>query len=256
MSHTITIANQKGGVGKTTVSMSLISSLHRRGYRVLGVDLDPQGSLGFSAGLDIENNHTVYDVLRGDVPIEQAIVQADMGDFLLSNILLSTAEREFDGRDREYLLKGALSKVSQDYDFIVVDTPPGLSVLTTNAYAASNWVVIPTKPNILEVLAVSQIRDTIKEVQASLNPSLRVLGILINLYDKRLNLGKEVTELMESLAREMDTRVFQSKIRTAVGVAEAPAHGESILNYTRASSAGEDFSAFTEELLRVLLKSI
>lgn len=252
MSKIITVANQKGGVGKTTVSMSLISSLHERGFRVLGVDMDPQGSMGFSAGLDIENSQTLYEVLKGETPIEDAIVHGDAGDFLLSNILLSTAERELNGRDREYLLRNELARVSDRYDRIVIDTPPGLSILTTNAYGAADGLVIPSRADILGVLAVSQIRETIKSVQSSLNPRLKVYGILLNFYNRRLTLSREVCEMMDQLAQEMDTRVFASKIRNSVGISEAPAHGESIHVYARAAAAAQDFEAFVDELLKVM----
>ncbi len=252
MSKILTISNQKGGVGKTTVTLSLMGALSERGFSALGVDLDPQGSLGFSAGLDIENNQTVHEVLKGEIPIRDAIVPSSVGDFLLSNILLSSLGEEVTGHGREYLLKDSLAEVADDYDFIVIDTPPGLSILTTNAYAAADGLIIPTRPNILEVLAVSQIRETVREVQGSLNPGLRVLGILINMYERRLNLGKEVTDLMDQLAREMDTRVFKTRIRTAVAVAEAPAHGESVMTYPRALSVAQDFRKFTTELLKTL----
>lgn len=253
MSQIITVANQKGGIGKSTVSISLIGALYHRNFRVLGVDLDPQGSLGFSAGLDIENNHTIYDVMKGTVPIQDAIVHADgIGDFLLSNILLSTIGEELRVNDRKFVLRNELAKVSGQYDFIIIDTPPGLSFLTTNAYCASTGLIIPTKANILEVLAVSQIRETIRELHGSLNPSLKVLGIVINFYDSRLNLGKEVTELMESLAKEMDTRVFKTRIRNSVAIAEAPAHAESVITYSRAAGAKYDFEALTDEILKAL----
>lgn len=251
MGKIITIANQKGGVGKTTVALSLIGALNERGFRCLGVDMDPQGSLGFSAGLDIENNHTVSEVLKGDIPIQEAITQSGEGDFLLSNILLSSLSEEVSNRrGREFLLKNALGQVAGEYDYIIIDTPPGLSLLTTNAYAAADGLIIPTKANILEVLAVSQIRETVREVQASLNPSLKVLGILINMYDHRLNLGQEVSELMDSLASEMDTKLFKSRIRVSVTVAEAPAHGESVMTYPRSLAVAQDFRIFTTELLK------
>jgi len=253
LSTVITIANQKGGIGKTTVSMSLIGALHHRNFRVLGVDMDPQGSLGFSAGLDIENNYTIYDVMKGAVPIQDAIVHSDdTGDFLISNILLSSISEELRGSDRMFLLRNELAKISGQYDFVIIDTPPGLSVLTTNAYCAANGLIIPTRANILEVLAVSQIRDTIREIHQSLNPNLKVLGILINFYDRRLTLGKEVTDLMETLAREMNTKVFKTRIRSTVSIAEAPAHAESIITYARAGSARRDFLALTDEILQAL----
>jgi len=255
LTKVIAIANQKGGVGKTTIAMSLVSSLSRRGYKVLGVDMDPQGSLGFSAGLDIENNHTVYDVLKGDLPARDAIIPAEWGDFLLSNILLSSLGEERNAYGRETLLREALESIKDDYDFIVIDTPPGLSFLTTNAYTAADGLLIPTKPNILEVLAVSQIRETINELHKSINPDLKVLGILINFYDPRLSLGHEVAELMESLAKEMHTKVFKAKIRNTVGVAEAPAHAQSIFTYGRAVGAKVSFQAFTEEFLQAVRQS-
>lgn len=253
MSKIITIGNQKGGVGKTTVALSLMGALNERGFRSLGVDMDPQGSLGFSAGLDIENSHTIYEVFKGVTPIREAIVPADMGDFLLSNILLSSLGEEFSGvRGREFTLRNLLSEVSAEYDYIIIDTPPGLSFLTTNAYACADGLIIPTKASILEVLAVSQIRETIREVQASLNPTLRVLGILINMFDSRVNLGRDALELMNALAAEMDTRVFEHRIRAAVSVAEAPAHGESIMTYDRSLAVAQDFRLFTAELLSIM----
>ena len=142
----IAITNQKGGVGKTTTAAALLSSLHRRGARVLGVDLDPQGSLGFSLGLDIEGCTTVYEVFRGEVEPDQAITQTEHGDILPSNILLSAAEVEFNRPGREFLLRTALSKVQERYDFIIIDTPPALNVLTVNAYVATDGLIIPMSP--------------------------------------------------------------------------------------------------------------
>ena len=188
MEKFITVTNQKGGVGKTTTSLSLINALHMRGRRVLGVDLDPQGSLGFSAGLDIENSTTVYDVFKGTASVEQAIVPTDLGDILPSNILLSTAELEFNSPGREYMLKNELQKIAHLYDHIIIDTPPALNVLTVNAYVASDALIIPMAPEILSLLGISQILDTINTVRKYYNPDLRVLGILLNKYNMRLTL--------------------------------------------------------------------
>lgn len=255
MGKIITIANQKGGVGKTTVSMALVSSLTRRGFRALGVDMDPQGSLGFHAGLDIDSDHTIYNVLKGEVPIRDTIAHSEWGDFILSNILLSSLSEEVHGSGRERLLSNAVGEIRDEYDFIVIDTPPGLNVLTTNAYLAANFLIIPTKPNILEVLAVAQLRDAVKEIQNTVNPDLKVLGILINFYNRRLNLGRDVMELMDSLAREMDAKVFKAKIYDSVGVAEAPAHAESIFTYKRAVDAKVSFNSFTNEFLQLIGQS-
>ena len=154
----IAITNQKGGVGKTTTAAALLTGLHRRGAAVLGVDMDPQGSLGFSLGLDIEHCTTIYDVFRGQAEPEQAIVRTDTCDILPSNILLSGAELEFNRPGREFLLKTALSKVEDQYDYIIIDTPPALSLLTVNAYVATDSLIIPMSPEILSLLGVSQWR--------------------------------------------------------------------------------------------------
>ena len=147
----IAITNQKGGVGKTTTAAALLTGLHRRGAAVLGVDMDPQGSLGFSLGLDIEHCTTIYDVFRGQAEPEQAIVRTDTCDILPSNILLSGAELEFNRPGREFLLKTALSKVEDQYDYIIIDTPPALSLLTVNAYVATDSLIIPMSPEILSL---------------------------------------------------------------------------------------------------------
>ncbi len=249
MEKIIAITNQKGGVGKTTTALSLINALRMRGIRILGVDLDPQGSLGFSAGLDIENTSTVYEVLKGTADIRDVIVSTDLGDILPSNILLSTAELEFNSPGREYLLKDQLDKVSDDYDYIIIDTPPALNVLTVNAYVASGALIIPMAPEILSLLGISQIRETIDSVRRYYNPGLKVLGILLNKFNARLTLNREVLEMAEEIASRLDTHVFETKIRTSVTVAESPAHGESILVYAPRSKPAQDFQKLLDELL-------
>ncbi|MDE6836794.1 MAG: ParA family protein [Acutalibacter sp.] len=249
MEKIIAVTNQKGGVGKTTTSLSLINALHLRGLKVLGVDLDPQGSLGFSAGLDIENSETVYEVLKGAAAVEDVIVSTDLGDILPSNILLSTAELEFNTPGREYLLRNELSKIEENYDYIIIDTPPALNVLTINAYVASGALIIPMAPEILSLLGISQIRDTINTVRKYYNPDLRVLGILLNKFNGRLTLNREVLELSSEIARKLDTQVLDTKIRSSVVVAEAPAHGESVLSYAPHSNPSLDFQALLDELL-------
>ena len=244
----ITVTNQKGGVGKTTTAAALLASLSHRGARVLGVDLDHQGSLGFSLGLDIERCMTIYDVFRGAVEPEQAIAHTETCDLLPSNILLAVAELEFNRPGREFLLKTALSKVEQDYDYIIVDTPPALNLLTVNAYVASDQLIIPMAPEVLSLLGVSQIKETIESVRSYYNSRLQVLGILLNRYNGRLNLSREMLELAQEIARQLNTRVFDSKIRSSVSVAEAPAHGQSINDYAPRSKPALDFAALCEEI--------
>lgn len=248
MATVVAITNQKGGVGKTTASSALMAELTQRGARTLGVDLDPQGSLGFCLGLDIESCATIYEVMRGDKPVREVVVDTEYGDILPSNILLSGAELEFNRPGREFLLKTQLDELVGDYDFVIIDTPPALNVLTVNAYVAADSLIIPMAPEILSLLGVSQIRETIDTVRRHYNSRLKVLGILLNKFNPRLNLNREVLELSEQIAEQLDSKVFESKIRASVSVAEAPAHGESIVSYAPRSKPAQDFQALVDEL--------
>lgn len=251
MKKIIAITNQKGGVGKTTTALSLLGALNERSYRTLGVDLDPQGSLGFSTGLDIENCITIYDVFKKKHTIQEAIMKTEsLGDMITSNILLSTAELEFNIPGREFLLRDELDKVKDNYDFIIIDTPPALNVLTVNAYVAAQGLIIPMAPEILSLLGISQIRETVETVRHYYNPDLVVLGILLNRYSLRLILNREVEEMTRTIARKLNTKVFRSKIRTSVAVAESPAHAESVITYAPSSKPALDFSALLDELMR------
>ena len=250
MKKIIAITNQKGGVGKTTTALSLISALRLRNYKVLGVDLDPQGSLGFSAGLDIENADTVYDVLKGKKKIDDVITDTEIGDFLPSNILLSTAELEFNMPGREFLLRDALARIAGDYDYIIIDTPPALNVLTVNAYVAAQGLIVPMAPEILSLLGVSQLRDTVENVRRYYNPSLEVMGILLNRYSSRLVLNREVEDMVQEVAHKLETKVFRSKIHASVAIAESPAYGESVLTYSPGSKSARDFIGLLDEIMQ------
>lgn len=249
MSTIITVTNQKGGVGKTTTSGAILASLALRGARVLGVDFDPQGSLGFCMGLDIENCPTIFDVMKGAIPVTEAIRPTDCGDVIPSNILLSQAELEFSEQGREFLLKNILEDVLDFYDVVVIDTPPALNILTVNAYVASDSLIIPMAPEILSLLGVSQIRETIDAVRRAYNPDLKVLGILLNKFNPRYNLNQEVLEMTNLISEQLESKVFYAKIGASVKVAEAPAHGESVLTFAPHSKPAEDFQALVDEIL-------
>lgn len=241
MTQVITVTNQKGGVGKTTTVSALVCGLSQRGARVLGVDLDPQGNLGFNLGLDIGEGYTIYDVLSGAHRIEEAIIHTKYGDILPSDIMLSTAEMAFTAPRREFMLSQHLNAVKPFYDFIIIDTPPALNILTINAYVASTGLIVPMEAEVLSLVGVSQIQDTIETVRKSFNPDLKVLGILLNKYNNRLTLSREILDLAESVAEQLGSRVFPTKIRRSVNVAVAPAHGQSILTYQPRSKSAMDF---------------
>lgn len=246
MAHIITVTNQKGGVGKTTTASALIAGLHQRGARVLGVDLDPQGNLGFTLGLDIGENRTIYDVLKGNCRLEEAIAPTEYGDVIPSDIMLSVAEMEFTAPRREFMLEQHLSAVLPRYDFVIIDTPPALNILTVNAYVASNSLIVPMEAEILSLVGITQLQETIETVRASFNPNLRVLGILLNKFNPRLTLSQEVLELAEQVAEQLGSHVFESKIRRSVGVAMAPAHGQSVVTFQPKSKPALDLLAVVD----------
>lgn len=252
MSKIIAVTNQKGGVGKTTTAAALIAGLSERGKRVLGVDLDPQGNLGFCLGVDIESVHTLYEVFKKDITVEQALCQSTYGDLLASNILLSGVEIEINRQGREYMLKTELATIADNYDYIIIDTPPALNILTVNAYVASDGLIIPMAPEVLSLLGVTQIKETIETVRQYYNPHIQVLGVLLNRFNIRLTLNREVLEMSQQIASQLSTTVFRNKIRQGVVVAEAPAQGESVITYAPRSKPAKDFNALIDEILTLL----
>lgn len=248
MSHIITVTNQKGGVGKTTTCSALVCGLHAKGYKVLGVDLDPQGNLGFSLGIDIENGLTIYDLLKEDVTADQVIRHTAYGDVIPSNILLSSAELEFSRAGREFILRNAIDPIKDDYDYIIIDTPPALNILTVNAYVTSQSLIIPMIPEVLSLLGISQLKDTIEVVRKYYNAGLQILGVLLTKYNKHLNLVKEVEELTAAIADQLQTSILNAKIRNNIAVAEAPAHGQSVLTYAPKSNAAQDYNDLIKEI--------
>ncbi|MDR0424658.1 MAG: ParA family protein [Clostridiales Family XIII bacterium] len=250
MAKTVVITNQKGGVGKTTTASAIASGLALRGYKVLGVDLDPQGNFGFCLGADIESSPTVYDLMKGTMKADNTIQSLEGGvDIIPSNILLSGAEHEFSMLGRETLLKRGLAAVAGRYEYIIIDTPPALNILTANAYTAADSLIILMMPEILSVLGISQLRETIDLVKSIYNPNMEVLGILLNKYDSRRRLTQDVEELAGDIAEKLNTKVFKTKIRSSIMAAEAPAHGESIFKYAPGSNAARDYNFFIDELI-------
>lgn len=249
MAKVIAITNQKGGVGKTTTCCSMCGCLVEKKMRVLAIDLDPQGNLSFSLGADTEDKYTIYDVFKGNCDIDEAIQHTGVCDVIPSNILLSGAELELTGVGREYILREQISEISDNYDYIIIDTPPALSVLTINAYTASDELIIPMMPEILSLQGIAQLKETIFAVQKYYNRDLIIKGILLNKYNPRYTLTKEVTELAMMIAEQLSTKVFETTISANVAVAEAPAHAETIITYSPKCKAAKEFMDFVDEFI-------
>ncbi len=253
MATIITVSNQKGGVGKTTTSSALAAGIAMAGTRVLCIDLDPQGNLGFCMGSESTNGATVLDVLKGKMSVQEAVYMTEYCDVLPSDITLSSSGLEHTpAAHKEYILRDALAPVMEDYDYIIIDTPPALNLLTVNAYALSDFLIIPMASDILSLVGLSQLKETVESVRSALNPRLNVLGILLTRFNRRTLLSRDVLEMAQQLADQIGTKVFDTKIRNGVAIAEAPAHGESIFDYNPRSAAVKDYQAFIEEIADII----
>ncbi len=249
MAKIIAVTNQKGGVGKTTTCSALCGCLSALGKKVLAIDLDPQGNYSFSLGADADNGYTIYDVFKGNADIYDTVQHCSCCDVIPANILLSGVELELTSVGREYILREHLATIADSYDYVLIDTPPSLSILTINAYTAANFLIIPMVPEILSLQGIAQLKETIFAVKKYYNKALEIRGILLNKYNPRLILTKEVEELANIIAEQLDTDVFEQKISSSVIVAEAPAHAKTIYEYAPRSKAAKEYMDLTYEVL-------
>ena len=226
MGRIIAIANQKGGVGKTTTAINLSASLASLGKKVLAIDMDPQGNM--SSGLGVDKNEvekTVYDLIIGNIGIEECIYEEVIEnlDVLPSNIDLSAAEIELIGVDnKEYILRDEVNKVKEKYDFIIIDCPPALSMLTINAMTTSDSVLVPIQCEYYALEGLSQLIHTIELVQERLNPELEIEGVVFTMYDARTNLSLQV---VENVKDNLNQNIYKTIIPRNVRLAEAPSYG-------------------------------
>ena len=250
MARIIAIANQKGGVGKTTTAVNLSAALARTPRRVLLVDLDPQGNATMGSGVDKRTlQASLTEVLLDEVPVREAIIRSGDGyDLLPGNIDLTAAEiRLMDAEGREHKLKQALATVREGYDFILIDCPPALSLLTLNALNAADSVLVPMQCEYYALEGLSALLDTIDALKDRLNPDLEIEGVLRTMFDVRNNLANAVSS---ELTTHFGDLVFRTIIPRNVRLAEAPSHGQSIIGYDKGSRGSVAYLGLAGELLR------
>lgn len=243
---TITVAQQKGGTGKTTTAHAIGSWLKDQGRRVLFVDLDAQSNLSFIMGANLDGL-SVWDVLTGKAAAADAIQKTDGGNIIPGTALLAGADIDFAGK--MYILSERLKTLSRRFDYCVIDTPPALGALTVAALTAADSVIIPCLPDTLSIQALGQIADTIEAVKRSSNPKLKTAGILLTRYTPRQKLTRDIETMLERAAESIGTRVFSARIRETVSIREAQTMGMSIYAYSANSAGAIDYTQLMKEII-------
>jgi len=248
VAKTIAVVNQKGGVGKTTTTVNLAAALAESGKRVLLCDFDPQANATSGMGVDKTISKGIYEVIIQDVPAQQAVTHTRFGDVLPSNKALAGAGIELIGMERrEFLLRDALDQIKDDYDFIFIDCPPSLELLTLNALCAADTILVPVQGEYYALEGLSDLMNTVRIVRRSLNPSLELEGVLLTMFDGRTNLALQVAE---EVKHYFPGKVYATVIPRNVRLSEAPSHGKPITAYDRSSRGAEAYRALAAEFLK------
>ena len=249
MGKIVAIANQKGGVGKTTTAVNLCACLHANRKKVLLCDFDPQGNATSGLGTDpLASGTNIYDVLLNEVDVLKAVKRTNWGDLIPSNRNLAGAEIELVPlENREYKLKTALDPLRQHYDYILIDCPPSLGLLVVNALTAADTVLIPLQCEYYALEGLSQLIATIRAVKKTMNPKIDIEGILLTMFDARTNLSMQVTE---EIKRHFAQKVYPTVIPRNVRLSEAPSHGKPVIAYDRLSKGTEAYMNVAKEFLK------
>ncbi len=250
MGRIIAIANQKGGVGKTTTAINLSACLAEAGQKVLVIDIDPQGNTTSGLGVNKEEvEETIYQVLIQETDIEDSIIENiyDNLDIIPSNVNLAGAEIDLiDVEEREYILKNAIARVRDNYDFVILDCPPSLSMLTVNSMTAADTVLVPIQCEYYALEGLTQLIHTINLVKKKLNPLLELEGVVFTMYDSRTNLSLQV---VENVKDNLKQNIYKTIIPRNIRLAEAPSHGLPINIYDSKSSGAESYRLLAEEVI-------
>ena len=248
MGEIVAVVNQKGGVGKTTSAVNLTAALHARGVSVLLCDFDPQANASSGLGVSRRAKRSSYDVIINGVPAEEAVVHTEWGDVIPSTAALAGASIELTGMaDREFVLRGALAPLRDRYDYILIDCPPSLELLTLNGLCAADRILIPVQCEYYALEGLSDLMATMRAVKRRLNPNLAIFGVLLTMYDGRTNFSNQVAQ---EVRRFFPGKVFATAIPRSVRLAEAPSYGQPILAYDRRSRGSEAYLSVADEILR------
>lgn len=248
MARIIAIANQKGGVGKTSTCVNLTFALKKRGRKVLLVDCDAQGNATSGMGVDKSKTPNMYHILTQGVQAADCVIHTSYGDVIPTNKDLSGASVELvDMEDREYILKNALEPLRDKYDYILIDCPPSLELLTVNALAAADGVLVPVQCEYYALEGIADLTTTIKMINSRINPKLEIQGIVLTMYDSRTNFSQQVAD---EISRYFGDKVYKTKIPRNIRIAEAPSHGKPVIAYDRISRGSAAYLKLGAELVK------
>jgi len=246
MAKIVAVINQKGGVGKSTTACALAVGLSNKGKKVLLIDSDPQGNTTYVLGVN-RTLANLYNIMNG-TPAKDAIEKLSENlDIIASYSGLASADKTYTQTGREYILKKELKPILNDYEYIIIDTPPALGILNINALTASDGIVIPVQADVMSIQGLMQLKDTIDVVREYTNPGLKICGILRTRHNARTHISRETTEILKNIANKLGTILYNTYIRESVGIREAQGERQDIFSYAPTNNAVLDYKAFLEE---------